>query len=250
MTERPDGTTDGAAEAAVAAGASQGAGPETEADLADDGPPKGRRAPRERMCLVSRAAMPVEALVRFVVDPDGRVVPDIRRTLPGRGVWVTATAAVVAEAERRRLFARGFKAQVTVEPGLAGRVETLLAKAALEALSMARKAGLVVTGFMKVETAIGSATLAALVEAADGAEDGRRKIRAALMRRHGRVDAVPVITAFRSAEIGLALGLTNVIHAAVLAGRAGDGFVDRAGALARFRGVVADNAATAGDAGS
>lgn len=190
----------------------------------------------ERTCLVGRTVRPVEDLVRFVLDPEGRVVPDLKRTLPGRGVWVTATREAVATAERKRLFGRGFKAEAVVEPGLADRVEALMRRAALQSLSLARKAGLVTTGFMKVEAAIGAERLAALVEAADGADDGKRKVRAAVMRRFGDAGAVPVIAAFDSTEIGLALGQTNVIHAAVLAGRAGDGFVARAGALARFRG--------------
>ena len=190
----------------------------------------------ERMCIVTRAVEPVDTLLRFVVAPDGSVVPDLKRVLPGRGVGVGARRALVAEAERKRLFARAFKAPVTVEPDLAGRVDALLERSALQALSLARKGGALVTGFTKVETAIARETIVCLVEASDAAEDGFRKIAAALMRRFGTADALPIVREFASAQIGLALGLTNVIHAAVLAGRAGDGFVERVGALRRFRG--------------
>jgi len=242
----PDGAGSGSA-----APAGSGAGLPVAAAEADDGPVADEAAGGpERMCLVTRAVLPVEALVRFVVDPDGHVVPDLKRSLPGRGVWVTATREAVATAERKRLFGRGFKAEVKVEPGLADRVEALMRRAALQSLSLARKAGLVVTGFTKVEAAIGGERLSALVEASDGAEDGKRKVIAAVMRRFGDAGAVPVVAAFDSAEIGLALGLTNVIHAAVLAGRAGDGFVDRAGALARFRGSDVTHSAVSTVAGS
>ena len=193
----------------------------------------------ERTCLVSRMAKPTAELIRFVRDPQGEVVADLKRELPGRGVWVTASAAAVAEAERRRLFSRGFKAEATVQPGLAGRVEALMEKAALGALSIANKAGLVVTGFAKVEAAIGSAKLAALIHAGDAAADGIRKLEGAVLRRFGTTQAIPVVRSFTSAQLDLALGRSNVIHAATLAGRAGAVFLERERALARFRGVDA-----------
>jgi predicted RNA-binding protein YlxR (DUF448 family) len=186
--------------------------------------------------LVSREVRPTEELVRFVLGPDDAVVPDLKRVLPGRGVWVTATRDAVAEAERKRLFARGFKAQVSVDPGLAERVDALLETAALGALGLARKAGALVTGFAKVEAAIGSGEAVALVDATDAAEDGTRKLRSAVVRRFGTPDGLPVVRLFSSAQMGLALGLTNVIHAAVLAGPAGNGFLACASALVRYRG--------------
>jgi len=180
--------------------------------------------------------MPSDQLIRFVLDPEGRVVPDLRRRLPGRGVWVTARKEMVAAAEKKRLFAKGFKTAVTVEPGLAGRVGLLLEDGAVQALSFARKAGEVVTGFTKVETAIAREQLAAIVQANEAADDGRTKIAAALKRRFGRTDAVPVIRIFRSEQLDLALGRSNVIHAALLAGRASENVIERVAALARFLG--------------
>lgn len=190
-----------------------------------------------RQCLVSRETLPAEEMVRFVVAPDGSVVPDLRRELPGRGVWVTATRAAVAEAERKRLFARGFKQAVTVEPGLAERVDALMERGALQALSIARKAGTLVTGFTKVETAVNRGDVAALVTALDAAPDGVRKMRAVVLRRFGTVDTVPVIRIFASAQLDLALGSANVIHAALTAGRASDAVIDRVQRLARYRGL-------------
>jgi uncharacterized protein len=180
--------------------------------------------------------MPSDQMIRFVLDPEGVVVPDIRRRLPGRGVWVTARREILAVAERKRLFARGFKTEVRIEPGLADRVDSLLEDMAVQALSFARKAGEIVAGFAKVETAIAREPIAAIVQAQEAAGDGRSKIGAALRRRFGRADAVPIIRIFRSEQLDLALGRSNVIHAALLAGRASENVIERVAALARFRG--------------
>ncbi len=195
-----------------------------------------RNEPTIRSCIVSRLAMPSDQLIRFVLDPEGRVVVDLRRRLPGRGVWVTARKEMVAAAEKKRLFAKGFKAAVAVEPGLADRVGLLMEEGAVQALSFARKAGEVVTGFTKVETAIQREPIAAILQAREAADDGRTKIAAALKRRFGRTDAVPVIRIFRSEQMDLALGRSNVIHAALLAGRASENVIERVNALARFLG--------------
>lgn len=205
-----------------------------------------------RQCLVSRESLPADRLVRFVLAPDGSVVPDLKRVLPGRGVWVSATRDAIAEAERKRLFARGFRQAVTAGPGLADQVDRLLERDALQALSLARKAGLLVTGFTKVESALMRGGVMALITASDAAPDGVRKMRAVVLRRYGSLSAVPGIGIFASDQIDLALGLTNVIHAALLAGRASDAAVERAEKLARFRAKDAtdgfDGNATAGSA--
>ena len=181
-------------------------------------------------------AMPSDQLIRFVLDPEGKVVPDLRHRLPGRGVWVTARREMLAVAEKKKLFNRGFKAEVKVEPGLADRVDGLIEQSALKALSFARKAGEIVAGFAKVESAIGNGPLVGIVQASDAGDDGRSKIGAALRRRFGRADAVPIIRNFRSGQLDLALGRSNVIHAALLAGRASENAIERVAALARFRG--------------
>jgi predicted RNA-binding protein YlxR (DUF448 family) len=206
-----------------------------------------RDEPTVRSCIVSRLAMPSDQLIRFVLDPDGRVVPDLRRRLPGRGVWVTARREMVAAAEKKRLFARGFKAEAHVEPGLALRVGRLLEEGALQALSFARKAGEIVAGFAKVEAAIARGDVVAIVQAREAAGDGRAKIEAALKRRFGRADAVPIVRIFRSEQLDLALGRSNVIHAALLAGRASENVMERVAALARFLGE--DGLVGAGDDG-
>lgn len=196
-----------------------------------------RNEPQTRTCIVTREALPAERLIRFVAAPDGTVVPDLRRRLPGRGVWVTAEAEHVRTAERKRLFGRGLGKAVKVEPGLADRVAGLLRQAALSALSLARKAGTLVTGFAKVEAALGEGKAVALIHAVDASDDGIAKLEAAARRRPGGpAGDLPVIRIFESGELDLAFGRTNVIHAALLAGPAGDNALTRVRALADFLG--------------
>jgi predicted RNA-binding protein YlxR (DUF448 family) len=213
----------------------------------DDGPvlwderPPGR-ADRVRTSIVGRVPMPVEELVRFVLAPDGTVVPDLKRRLPGRGVWVEATRAAVDTAVAKKLFARAFRTGVTVDPDLGGLVDRLSTERALGHLGLACKAGLVVTGFTKVEQAVAHRSLTALVRAAEAGEDGAAKMTAALRRRFGEEIGCPVVRIFSGAQLDLALGRSNVIHAALLAGRASESFLERALALGRYRGITAVDA--------
>ena len=111
------------------------------ADLELDHGPRTDKSATMRMCAVSREVRPTEELIRFVLSPDGTVVPDIKRKLPGRGLWITASRARVAEAVRRNQFSRGFKRDVRAAPALASDTEELLVRSAVEALAMAAKAG-------------------------------------------------------------------------------------------------------------
>jgi predicted RNA-binding protein YlxR (DUF448 family) len=197
-------------------------------------------APTTRTCIVTREDMPAEALMRFVLGPDGSVVPDLKRKLPGRGVWVTATRDKVAEAVKRRLFSRGFGEEAKADAALVDLIDRLMVDAALGTLGLARKAGLVVTGFAKVETALKRGSAIGLVHAAEAAEDGQRKLQAVLRHSPGGGHAIPVVRAFSGAQLDLALGGVNVIHAAVLAGRAGEIFLERQAALLRYRGLLVD----------
>ena len=190
----------------------------------------------ERTCIVTRQAEPREGLIRFVVAPDGTVVPDLRQRLPGRGAWVTATAVQVRAAEVKRLFARAFGAPVTVEPGLAERVDALLAEAAQGALSLARKAGSVVAGFGKIEAALGRDPVVAVIHAPEAGVDGVEKLAKAAKRRFGDAPGPVVIRSFTGEQLDLAFGRTNVIHAALLAGPASENVLARVRTLARFRG--------------
>ena len=203
----------------------------------------GRRslAAPERLCVVSRSVKPVGELIRFVVGPDGDVVPDVKRRLPGRGIWMTARRDVVAEAVKRRVFARSFKREVRVPDDLVVTVERLLERAALDALAIAHKAGQVVTGFTRVEAALatGPSVVAALIDASDAAPDGRRKLIAAAVRhQHGSgAGESALISLFTSMQLDLALGRSNVVHAALLAGPASDGVLSRCRSLEHFRSI-------------
>jgi uncharacterized protein len=203
-------------------------------DTEFDTGPGSSRAGSERYCAVTRSVKPVAEMIRFVAGPDG-VVPDLKRKLPGRGVWVTATRTALGEAVRRKVFARAFgDAQVPAD--LAGLTERLLERAALDALAIAGKAGLVVTGFSKVEGVLGAEDVMALIHAADAAPDGVRKLSGAATRRtEGSEVGLPIVQAFKSAQLDLALGRSNVVHAALLAGRASATFLARSVLLARFR---------------
>src|SRR5262249_1827720 len=127
------------------------------ADETDHGRP---RAARARTCIATRTVHPAEELIRFVVGPDGTVIPDLKAALPGRGVWVLASIDAVSHAVAKRAFTRGFKREVRVAPDLAAQVGALLTDRAREALALANKAGAVVTGFAKVEAALAARPLA------------------------------------------------------------------------------------------
>ncbi len=200
----------------------------------DQAPDEGTLAAEEngpeRTCIVTRRKGVPDALIRFVIGPDATVVPDIRRRLPGRGVWVTASEATVAEAVRKQAFGRGFKAKVAVDAALAARVGELLVHDALQSLAMANKVGAVTTGFAKVEAAVGAGRVVAVLHASDASEDGIRKLDA-VRRREGRhqpgADPVPAIKLFASQQLDLALGRTNVIHASLAVGPASQAFLKR-----------------------
>jgi len=189
----------------------------------------------ERTCIVTRAKGLPEDMIRFVVGPGAIVVPDIRRKLPGRGVWVTARAGHVAEAVKLQAFCRGFKTKVVASESLAAEIEALLTKDCLQALSLASKAGQVVSGFAKVEEAIASGAVAGLVHAADCGADGMRKLGQSLRRRYGDERARPRVELFRSGQLDLALGRPNVIHAALIEGPASEGFLKRCRKLTLYR---------------
>jgi len=132
----------------------------------------------ERTCAVSRELKPVAELIRFVVGPAGEAVPDIKRKLPGRGIWITSTRAALDEAIKRNVFSRGFKRDVRLAKDLAAQTERLLVSAALDALAIAGKAGCVVGGFAKVEAAIDRDNVLALIHASDAAADDKYRCRA------------------------------------------------------------------------
>src|SRR5437868_9672906 len=171
---------------------------------------------RERRDIVSGEVMPDNRLIRFVADPDGHVVPDVAAKLPGRGLWVEASRGAVNKAVEKKLFSRAAKAQVTAETDLAARAEKALVTRMLGDLGIARRSGALVLGFDNVLRALDSPRPAnVLIEAIDGSKDGKRKLYNAA---HARGMKPQVLECLTSAELGLALGRENVIHAAVQPG--------------------------------
>jgi hypothetical protein len=191
-----------------------------------------------RMCAVSREVWPIDELIRFVASPDGQIVPDLKRKLPGRGMWLTASRKTVAEAVRRHQFSKAFKRELRIPQTLPTDIEALLVRSVTEALGIAAKAGQVVAGFGKVESALREGTVEVLIHASDGAADGIRKLDMLARQNAGNRGAqpqIPVVTALKSVELDLALTRSNVIHAALLAGPASKSFLSRSQILVRYR---------------
>lgn len=196
----------------------------------------GRGEGSLRLCVATRQERAPDELIRFVAGPNGILVPDLARRLPGRGVWVTAEKAAVVAAIKAKAFARSLKRPVQVPEDLAERVERLLARRATEALALANKAGLVTTGFEKVDALIGRGEAAALLCAHDAALGGRER----MQRKFGAVQAARgrparVIDALSSEQMSLAMGRSNVVHAALTQGGAAEHFLSEAERLARYR---------------
>jgi uncharacterized protein len=197
----------------------------------------------ERTCIVTGTTDVPEAMLRFALDPEGSVAPDIRRKLPGRGVWTRLSFEIVQQAAARRAFSRAFRAKADAPEGLAAMVDGLLELDALQFLAIANKAGLVVAGAFKVDSAIDVGDVLTLVEASDGSADGRAKRAQVLRAKFGpRADDVAWIDIFSSAQLDLALGRRNVIHAALKHGAASSAFLARADRLRRYRESEADTA--------
>jgi uncharacterized protein len=211
------------------------------ADPEPDHGPRTDRSATTRMCAVSREVRPVNELIRFVAAPSGEVIADLKRKLPGRGLWISASRQAVAEAVRRHQFSRGFKRDVRVAETLAADTEILLERSAVEALAMAAKAGHVVSGFGKVADALGrqaQSPIRALIHAADGAPDGIRKLDAMIRQNGGNggdFAEILIVKTLTSTQLDLALGRSNVIHAALLAGPASNTFLSRSQMLVRYR---------------
>ncbi|GAA0601256.1 RNA-binding protein [Caenispirillum bisanense] len=202
-----------AAEPAATADEDQGdVGPADEDGADDDLDPSGPH----RRCIVSGTVLPKDALMRFVVAPDGTVVPDLENALPGRGLWLSPRRDMIETAVTKRAFARAARRKVDVPPDLADRIDLLMRRKFLNLLGLARRSGAVTAGFDKVRALLKDQRqgAAVLLEASDGAEDGRGKIRAL-------APGLPVIDLFTAAELGGALGRDIVVHGVVTAqGRA------------------------------
>jgi predicted RNA-binding protein YlxR (DUF448 family) len=185
----------------------------------------------ERRCIVTRASAPRAGLVRFVLGPDGAVVPDLAESLPGRGVWVSAARAAVETARAKNIFAHAFRAPAKAPPDLADRVERLLAERCIAHIGFARRADQIVFGRDPVRAAMAAGALRLLVAAADS--QGRD---AAELAERFRGERFAVLTA---EEIGAALGRAGIVHLGIKPGRLAEALARDLRRLEGFRAEAA-----------
>ena len=197
---------------------------------------KGPRRERERRCIVTGEHDSGANLIRFALSPDGVVTPDVAAKLPGRGAWVRADRDVIEQAAKKGAFARAFKAQVAVPEGLASIVEALLSRRCLDLLGMSQRAGALAVGATQVDAAIRAKPVFLLIEAEDGAEEGREKLMALHIGLWGRPPAA--VGCFSSSDLGVALGRERVIHACLLQERLASVWAAEIGRLSGFRPIV------------
>lgn len=193
-----------------------------------------------RTCIVTRTEKSPDDMIRFVKGPDNQVFPDLKRNLPGRGVWVTAQRDVLEEAISKNLFARGFKDKVQVDEGLPQLVEDILRQTSLQALAMTKKAGLVATGQAKAEAMIRDGIALALIQASDAGTDGVKKLAAALKAQKVYEEReVMLINEFTSEELDKTLNGTNTMYVALSNGGAAKKLVKMINRLMNFKAMEA-----------
>ena len=213
----------------------------------DAGPARGGAAAStnpQRRCIATMESRLQHEMIRFVLSPDGVVTPDLAGRLPGRGAWVTSSHQAVDLAVKKGAFARAFRSQVKASPDLLSQVEQLLARRVLDQLGLAKRAGELILGFEQVREAIREGKPACLIEASDGAADGRDKVLALLRGVHSgqgerleNLELPPVTGCFSADELGMALGRERVIHACLKQGRFANSWMGELARLSGFRPV-------------
>lgn len=185
----------------------------------------------ERRCIVTGESQPIGGLIRFVIGPDGMVVPDLAGKLPGRGIWVSADRGALEQAVKRKLFARAARQPVHIPDEFPDLVHDLLTRRVIDLISLARKSGHAVGGYEKVRDWLARGDARILIQAHDGSARGKTKLRPPEGQdRH--------ITCLSAQELGLAFGREHVIHAALAAGGLTARVVEEAAKLARMRGQI------------
>ncbi|WP_027245254.1 RNA-binding protein [Leisingera daeponensis] len=199
---------------------------------------KDRPEGSERKCIATGEIQPKQGLIRFVMGPEGQVVPDVMEKLPGRGVYVTSSRAALETAVKKKLFARGFKSQVQVSSGLAGEVETQVVRRLVGLISLARKSGDAVAGFEKVKDWLSKEEARVLIQASDGSGRGKSKLSTPYKGKF--------IGCLTADELGMAFGRQTVIHAALASGGLSKRVVDEAQRLQGLRETVGGSGRTEG----
>ncbi|SLN19163.1 RNA-binding protein [Oceanibacterium hippocampi] len=188
-----------------------------------------REAGPLRRCIVTGESKPKPGLLRFVVGPDRDIVPDLAEILPGRGIWLTPNRTSLQRAVDKRLFARAARSNVAVPTDLVDRVDRLLVRRCLDRLGIAKRAGALECGFEKVRGALREGRVAVLIEASDAAPQSGAKLAAPAA-------GLPNCRYFSRADLSLALGRENVVHAALIHGRLAQPFLTEIARLSEFRG--------------
>ncbi len=189
------------------------------AETEQDGP--------ERRCIVTGDVQPKAGLIRFVVGPEDIVVPDVAEKLPGRGIWVTASGEVLAQAIKKNLFSRAARRPVKVPEDLAALVDKLLADRLVHAISLSRKAGRAVVGFEKVKDWLARGSVKVLLQASDGSDRGKAKL--------WTPEGARYFNCLTANELGLAFGRDHAIHGALAAGGLASRVVEEAAKLSGLR---------------
>ncbi|MCB4456903.1 RNA-binding protein [Leisingera sp. McT4-56] len=202
------------------------------------GATKDRTGESERKCLATGESQPKQGLIRFVMGPEGRVVPDVMGKLPGRGVYVTSSREALGTAVKKKLFARGFKAQVQVPEELVQDVERQVARRVIELISLARKSGDAVSGFERVKDWLAKEEARVLIQASDGSGRGKSKLSTPYKGKF--------IGCLTADELGMAFGRQTAIHAALASGGLSKRVVDEAQRLQGLREMVGGNGRTEG----
>ncbi|MGI3169717.1 RNA-binding protein [Pseudooceanicola sp. C21-150M6] len=191
------------------------------------GQDKDRSGEPERKCIATGEVQPKSGLIRFVVGPEGQLVPDVMEKLPGRGIWVSSTRDALETAVKKKLFARAARTQVTVPEDLAALIEGMLVQRVTSLLALARKSGDAVAGYEKVKDWLSKDEAETLIQASDGSERGKSKL------------STPYMGSFigwlTANELGLAFGRETVIHAALGTGGLSKRVVEEAARLKGLR---------------
>ena len=181
----------------------------------------------ERTCLVCQVSGPKETLIRFVVSPDKIVVPDIMEKLPGRGYYVTSHRKYIEQAMMDNVFSQRVGRMVKCPSNLIDEIERQLAKRLVDLISISRKAGKAVTGFEKVKGWLADGRAKVLLQASDGSERGKGKLRTP--------EGGKFFGCLTAKELGLAFGRGHAIHSAIASGGLSERVVSEAARLSGFR---------------
>ena len=185
-----------------------------------------------RRCIVSGESCEAERMIRFVVGPENRLVPDVAGKLPGRGIWVSARRDALDQAVSKRLFGRAARQTVLVDPDMPALVERLVERQCLDLVGLAKRSGTAVAGFDKVEALLKKGPVGVLIEASDGASDGREKLRRL-------AKGAPVVSLFAATQLAEAMGRDGIaVHAAIARGKLAERFVAASDRLAALRGLA------------